>query len=328
MTLAEQGKVMVRIAVNEYQKKETNTAVPYTAEEIAEDAIRCGKAGGTIVHFHSRTADGRQALDNDRNGASLYRAAIDLTARQSDIVMEPTNLPYGIVNPSSTEDLPHIWSLDEQPPEHGGLETVNIDAFRFEHLKSGYDVHRNRLVTIDEKQSLRPDVPFRLPACVQEVLNRGYTPFFGVFNLSDLRLLGSYGQEGLIPTPVLVSINFFCDLMWGPTPSVEALDAYLWQWRRMEVDSEINLFVTGLPDMKSYEYFQEATLDRGIGMRVGLGDHASIFPGGNAQMVDHYVDLLIRRGFRPATPNDLRDRVGMASEGRRAGRANGCAASS
>lgn len=312
MTLGDNGKVMVRIGMNEFQKKTTNGAVPYTAEEIAQDAIRCGKSGGTIAHFHSRLKDGRQALEDDRNGANIYRRALDLAARQSNIIMEPTNMPYGVVSPSDRADLPHIWALDEQPPEHGGLEIVNIDAFRFEHLKSGYDVHRNRLVTIDDSQSLRPDLPFRLPSCVQEVLDRGYTPFFGVFNMADLRLLGAYAREGLIPKPVLVSINFFCDLMWGPTPSIEGLDAFLWQWRHMDVDSEVNLFIAGLPDMKTYEYFQEATLDRGISMRVGMGDHAAIFPGGNAQMVDHYVDLLIRRGFTPATPNDLRQRAGLS----------------
>lgn len=310
-TLASQGKVMVRIAVNEFQQKSVNPAVPYTPEEIAADAIQCGKSGGTIVHFHARTPEGGQSLEDDRNGANFYRRAMDLAARESNIIMEPTNLPHGVFPAASTDDLPHIWALDENPPEHGGLEMVNIDAFRFEHLKSGFDVHRNRLVTIDEKQKMRPDLPFRLPAGVQQVLDRGYTPFFGVFNMSDLRILGHYAQEGLVPKPVLISINFFSDLMWGPTPSIEGLDAFLWQWRHMNEDAEISLFVTGLPDMKTYEYFQEATLDRGISMRVGLGDQPSIFAGGNAQMVDHYVDLLIRRGFAPATPNDLRQRVGL-----------------
>ena len=310
-TLADQGKVMVRIAVNEFQKKSVNPAVPYTPEEIAADAIQCGNSGGTIVHFHGRTESGGQSLDDDRNGAELYRRAMDLTARDSNIIMEPTNLPHGIFPAASPDDLPHIWALHETPPGHGGLEVVNIDAFRFEHLKSGFDVHRNRLVTIDDKQTMRPDVPFRLPAGVQQVLDLGYTPFFGVFNMADLRILGHYAQEGLVPKPVLISINFFCDLMWGPTPSIEGLDAFLWQWRHMNVDAEISLFVTGLPDMKTYEYFQEATLDRGVSMRVGLGDQPSIFSGGNAQMVDHYVDLLIRRGFSPATPNDLRSRAGL-----------------
>ena len=62
MTLGDNGKVMVRIGMNEFQKKTTNGAVPYTAEEIAQDAIRCGKSGGTIAHFHSRLNDGRPHL--------------------------------------------------------------------------------------------------------------------------------------------------------------------------------------------------------------------------------------------------------------------------
>lgn len=313
MSLMEDGKVLIRVAANEFQTKAVNPNVPYTAEEIAADAIRCGNSGATMVHFHSRTPEGRQALEDDRNGANQYRLAMELTARESNIIMEPTNLPHGMFDTASVDDLPHIWSLDENPPVGGGLETVNIDAFRFEHLKSGYDVHRDRLVMIDQTLTKRPDLSFTLPSGTQEVLDRGYVPFFGAFNMADLRLIAAYANESLIPTPVLISINFFCDLMWGPTPSIEGLDAFLWQWRRMPVDSEVSLFVTGLPDMRTYEYFQEATLDRGVSMRVGLGDHAEIFPGGNAQMVDHYVDLLGRRGFTPATPNDLRERVGLTA---------------
>ena len=311
MALADQNKVMVRVALNEGQQKSINPNIPYTPEEIAADAIRCGEAGATIIHFHSRHPDGRQALDDDRSGAELYRRAIDLTARTSDVMMEPTNMPHRIFPTTSVEDLPHIWALHELPPQSRPLETVNIDAFRFDHHKSAFDVHRNRLVTIDETYRRRPELSFALPPGLQAVLDIGRPPFFGVFDLVDMRLLAAYAAEGLVPQPVLVSINFFCGLMWGPTPSIEALDAFLIEWRRQPIDSEISLFVSGLPDMRTYEYFQEASLDRGISMRVGLGDQATIFPGDNAAMVEHYIKLLARRGFSPANPTDLRRRINL-----------------
>lgn len=312
MNFADQGKVMVRVAVNEFQKKSTNPNIPYGPEEIAKDAIQCAGAGASMIHFHSRHEDGRQAVDDDRNGAGIYRQALDLTARESDVIMEPTNLPHGIHDVSSSQDLPHLWALDDDPPAHGKLEIVNIDAFRFQHLRSGYDIHREKLVTIDEQQEMRPDLPYQLPECIREALQRSFIPFFGVFNLSDVRLLSAFAAEDFVPKPVLIQINFFADLMWGPTPSVEALDAFLQEWRRRDIDAEISVLVRGLPDLKTYEYMLEAALDRGVAMRVGLGDNAEIFRGGNAAMVEHFVELAGRRGFEPVTPNELRERAGIA----------------
>jgi len=311
MTFADQGKVLVRVAVNEFQPKSLNPNVPYGADEVAADAIRCSQAGAAIIHFHSRHDSGSQAQDDDRAGSNIYRRALELTADGADIIMEPTNLPHGKTEVWTSEDLPHLWALDDQRPKQGKLEIVNIDAFRFQHLQSGYDVHRQMLVTIDERMQMRPDLPYQLPPCIREPLKRGYVPFFGVFNMSDLRLLSAMAAENLVPKPVLVQINFFCDLMWGPTPSVEALDAFLWQWRRVPIDSEVSVLVRGLPDFKTYEYLHEAALDRGVTLRVGLGDNAGIFPHGNAQMVDHFVELSAKRGFTPVTADELRARVGL-----------------
>ncbi|HPG28441.1 MAG TPA: 3-keto-5-aminohexanoate cleavage protein [Myxococcota bacterium] len=313
MSLVDEGKVMVRVAINEFRTKSENPHVPYDAEEIARAAIGSARAGASIIHYHSRHADGRQAQDDDRRGANVYRRAMELVARECDVLMEPTNLPHGTHDVSSIEDLPHLWALADDPPAIGRLEIVNLDAFRFQHLRSGWDVHAKRLVTIDETQTMRPDRPFRLPPGIEEALRRGFVPFFGVFNLSDVRLLAAYAGEGLIPTPVLVQINFFADLMWGPTPSIEALDAFLWEWRREPIDSEISVFVRGLPDFATYEYMVDAAFDRGISMRVGIGDNPAIFDGDNGAMVEHFVERAARRGFEPVTPDGLRKRVGIVN---------------
>ena len=70
----------------------------------------------------------------------------------------------------------------------------------------------------------------------------------------------AFARTGLVPQPVLVQLNFFCDLMRGPTPSVAGLDAFLAEWRRVVVDSEVCLFVRGMPDRESYEELLEAQL--------------------------------------------------------------------
>ena len=310
MSMFDEGRVIIRVAVNEMQSKALNPRIPYGPEEVATEAIACAQVGASIVHFHSRTNDGAQAIDDDRNGAGIYRRALELVARESDIIMEPTNLPLGN-DPSLAIDVPHLWSLADDPPIGTRLEVVNIDGFRFGHNRTAWDEREQRLLLINNRK-LERDAPFEGPEVIREVLNRDLVPFFGLFDLADARLLSAFARTGLVPQPVVVQLNFFCDLMRGPTPSVAGLDAFLAEWRRVVVDSEVCLFVRGMPDRESYEELLEAALDRRVHLRVGLGDNPHLFPNGrSADMVEHAVELASKKGLTPAAPADLRARVGL-----------------
>ena len=46
--------------------KEHNPAVPYTVEEIANEAEACYKAGASIIHLHVREDDGTPTQSKDR----------------------------------------------------------------------------------------------------------------------------------------------------------------------------------------------------------------------------------------------------------------------
>jgi 3-keto-5-aminohexanoate cleavage enzyme len=308
MTLFDEGKIIIRVAVNEMQPKSINAHIPYGAEEVAAEAVACAQAGASIVHFHSRTDDGAQAVDDDSNGAGIYRQALELTARDSDIIMEPTNLPRGH-DPSLAVDVPHIWSLVEAPPAGTRLEVVNIDGFRFDHQRTAWDESEQRLLAIRNRR-LDRETPFAGPEVIRETIKCGLVPFFGLFDLADVRMLSAFARTGIVPQPVLVQINFFFDLIRGPTPSVAALDAFLAEWRRVEVDSELCLFVRAMPDRASYEHLFEAAIDRGVHIRVGLGDNPHLFPNGRSvDMVEHAIEMASSKGLKPATPADLRARV-------------------
>ncbi|RYZ34370.1 MAG: 3-keto-5-aminohexanoate cleavage protein [Myxococcaceae bacterium] len=45
--------------------REQTPYLPITAEEIAEDAVKCREAGAAMVHLHVRTADGKPSQDAD-----------------------------------------------------------------------------------------------------------------------------------------------------------------------------------------------------------------------------------------------------------------------
>ena len=294
MGFLDERKALVRVGVNELQPRDRNPNVPFTAEEIAADCVAVARRGATMVHLHSRHADGSQALSDDAAGASVYRRIWELTAAASEIVLEPTNMPLGH-DPSTMLDTPHFWFMHDELPSHAPLEIVNIDAFRFAHHRVAWD-QQFGLRPVDGRRIV-PDGTVELPEVIRETLLRKLVPFFGVFELSDIRLLGHWARLGLLPTPVLVQINFFGDLMKGPTPGLAALDAYLVEWPS-DVDAEICVFARMMPDVASYESFFDGALDRGVHVRCGLGDNPHLWPDAtNADVVEHTRSRLERRGL-------------------------------
>lgn len=59
--------------------KQMNPTVPYSAEEIAKDAVACVKAGAAIVHIHVRDDDGLPTMDTQRfiDAHTAARKALD-----------------------------------------------------------------------------------------------------------------------------------------------------------------------------------------------------------------------------------------------------------
>ncbi len=120
-------KLVIEVRINEYEMREANPNVPWTAQEIAADAAACRDAGASIVHFHARTAEGGAAF-----GHEAYRAAIGEIRGQSDILIHTTL--GGPDRIASAEDrVAHIIELSEAGfrPDFAPLDmgTTNTDAF-------------------------------------------------------------------------------------------------------------------------------------------------------------------------------------------------------
>ena len=79
-------------------------AIPYTPDEIAEEARRSVEAGASIVHIHARQDDGRPAYEVD----TYARIDAAVRARCSDVII---NYSTGAVGVSREERVAHIAAL-------------------------------------------------------------------------------------------------------------------------------------------------------------------------------------------------------------------------
>jgi uncharacterized protein (DUF849 family) len=68
-----------------------------------------------------------------------------------------------------------------------------------------------------------------------------------------------------------------------------------------------------MADREACEALLGAALERGLGVRVGIGDNPAIHPRErNAELVERVVALGRARGLEPASPGELRARLGLA----------------
>ena len=81
------NKLIITCAITgaEVTKKD-NPYVPYTIDEMADEAYRAYKAGASIIHVHARYDDGTPTQDMDR-----YKKIIDaILKRCPDVIIQPS----------------------------------------------------------------------------------------------------------------------------------------------------------------------------------------------------------------------------------------------
>lgn len=88
---------MIMVAPNGARRtKADHPALPMTAQEIAEDAVRCRAAGASVIHMHVRDDAGGHVLDAER-----YMRATQAVeaATNGDMVVQITTEAVGIYAP-------------------------------------------------------------------------------------------------------------------------------------------------------------------------------------------------------------------------------------
>lgn len=290
-----QGKVYLEVGVNEVVSKEDNPNVPYGAEEVARDVVECIRHGATVVHFHARYHDGIQAWADDEVSRTVLGAAAE----------EVDPLAY----PSYHGSLEHIWALAERPPAGTRLLLTPFDPVQ--HVKRVLwleDEGRFGVISFgpDDPNNSRPPYPPEL----DRFADLGLVPNIAVFNAADMRWVTLAARIGILRQPLNIKLFFSDRWVSNNDPDPDVID-FLLSRIPADVDHETVVVPYAMNSIERCEALWERALDRGLGIRVGIGDCPWAFPTAtNAELVDRAVDLITRRGLSPATQADLRERVG------------------
>jgi uncharacterized protein (DUF849 family) len=297
----ERDAAILEVGLNEGVTRAQHSAVPITPQECADDARRCQDAGAAIVHWHARDpASGAQELGN----AARYGEALDLM-RATDVLAYPS---YPVDVPDTVDGrLAHVWELRE----HHGLELAPVDIGSVTTVI--WDGKRRGFLGVDALRSMGVIVnslPFTLDA-LERADQLGMTPTLAAFDVGFTRTMVMLSESGRVKPPVLHKIFLFGSFAVGPAPSEAALDAHLAQIPD-DLDVEWIAVPSALDDPALIERLCRYALERGGGIRVGIGDNPAAFPTTtNAELVERAAGWATDAGRPIATSAEVRGRLNL-----------------
>jgi uncharacterized protein (DUF849 family) len=293
-TLRDAGKVMIEVGLNESVRTTQCPRVPTTVSDVVDDVVRCAAAGASVLHYHARDAEQADIWKE----VAFYRDVMDgLAARGCDAITYPTYLG----------EFDHIWTLHDEVTSGNGLQMAPFDIIQNVGL-STWDEQNTRFVPMG-LNALGADKSVSPPA-LAEIQRRGLGPVIAAFDIGQARWVRLAVRAGILAEPVNLKLFLHAGWVLGPTPSVAGIDAYLAELHG--IDIEVTVVPSTMRDRRAWLDLLEASLERGLNIRVGLGDCPAIHgERSNADLVAEAVELMGRRGLTPATPSEVINRFGL-----------------
>ncbi|MFL5350533.1 MAG: 3-keto-5-aminohexanoate cleavage protein [Hyalangium sp.] len=252
--------------------REQTPHLPITAEEIAEDAVKCREAGAAMVHLHVRTADGKPSQD-----AGLFRAAIRAIRKRTDIIIQTST--GGAVGMSVDERCGPLTLTGADRPDMATLTTGTVNF--------GQDVFWN-------PRPLVRDIARRIRAL-------GIKPEIECFDVGMIDEANALAKEGLVDLPA------HYDFVLGVPGALSAReDALEFMIKSLPQGSTWTVAAMGRHQLP----FVELAAERGGNARVGLEDNIYVSKGvlakGNWELVAEAAKRAKAKGRTLATPEEAR----------------------
>ena len=290
------NKVIIEVRINEYTTRDKNPNVPYSPEEIANQALECWREGASIIHYHARDPQtGAPASD-----PQLYADTVRRIKDKSDVISMPTLGAWWMPSPEAR--IAHIVEMAKDPstkPELGPIDmaTGNVDMF---------DSEAKQFAT-DETVYMNTTKTWQFFA--ETMKSVGVKPIQALWHVGSVRSTQAFVEMGLFEEPLYCEIVLTeGGILAGHPGTIKGMQAFLdffpenanWQWSVMSYGG--NLFPIAA-----------AAMELGGHVSIGLGD----YPYGeleyptNAGLVARIAQLARDMGREIATPAEARSMLGI-----------------
>ncbi len=256
--------------------KEHNPAVPYTVEEIANEAYGAYKAGASIIHLHVRYDDGTPTQDVER-----FRECFEaIRAKCPDVIIQPST--GGAVGMSNDERLQPITLMPE-------MATLDCGTCNF----GGDDIFVNT-------ENMIKDFG-------EKMIARGIKPEVEVFDKGMIDMANRLCKKGYIKAPM----HF--DFVMGVNGGISGEPRDL-VFMKESIPQGSTWTVAGVGRYEFPMAVMGILM--GGHVRVGFEDNVYLSKGvlakSNAELVEKVVRLAKEFGREIATPDEAREILGLA----------------
>lgn len=289
-------ELIIEARINEYAMRSDNPYVPWSGEEITEDAIRCAKSGASIVHFHARSEAGAP-----EHGYDAYAQTISSIRDQTDILIHPT-LGAATHDVSAVNRIQTVVHLADDPATRPDFAPMDMGSANLDF----YDQNNRRFYTYDVIYKNSTATLQHFASAITDAHMKHYVVSW---NIGFTRQALAFIDMGLLPEPVFLLFVLTDGALLAGHPGTESgLDAHL---AMLPTDRNIEWAVCNhggdlLP-------LVDKIIGEGGHIAIGLGDYpyASIRPMKNAELVSHVADRAAAAGRQVADPKCVRDHFEM-----------------
>jgi 3-keto-5-aminohexanoate cleavage enzyme len=289
---AASAPLIIEVRCNEVTMRDGNDALPYTPEEIIDDAVAAADAGASILHWHARDPrTGEPSSDLD-----LYQAVVDGVRAKTDLLLHPT-LGYTDTRAENLEErVRHVIRTDVEP--HRRIDIAPLD---FGTLNADlWDPDTSSFLSGD---SVYLNTIAKLTRALELFKQHGIFVYCSCWNIGQIRTARFFQESGLLGGNVFWVFAFTGDRLPGGTPPT--LPALL---------AGIAAIPNGAP-WSAYCYHGDAmqlaawTITLGGHIALGLGDDPYIRFGAprNADLVRRVAAMAETLGRPVATPAEARE---------------------
>jgi uncharacterized protein (DUF849 family) len=286
--------------------------LPITPQQIAEEAIRCAKAGAASVHVHARDPQtARPSTD-----PSLYREIASLIKSKSNVIFVPTT--------GGTADMTAADRLKVVPALKPEMATCNMGSINFSihPLADRYKDDEQKYPWEKQFAASTRDFIFRntfgdIETYYKTMLENGTKPEFEVYDTGHLYNMAFFIRRGVIKPPIWM--QFVTGILGGIGSDLESLMFMKTTADRLIGAENYRFSVIGAGYPAEF-YADALSIMLGGNVRVGLEDNIFVSKGilakGSYELVEKVVRLAKELGRDIATPEEARQILGLKGIGK------------
>jgi uncharacterized protein (DUF849 family) len=291
--------LIIEVRVNEWARREPNRGVqlpysphvPYSPEEIASDAADCVKAGASLIHYHTREANGDKSM-----APAPYRKAVKLIKQTGAMVM-PT-LGMDTLPPAERmNNLIDMKTAGDVMPDMVPIDVIscNMDL---------YDDRARIFTEFTDGNELYQNTPVTWKKLATQIRELGMKPVPILWDIGSIRGTQALVEMGLLVPPLFCEVALTeGGLLSGHPGTMKGLQAHLdffpyndWLWTVLVWGASL------LP-------MAEAVIRKGGHISIGLGDYGypELGSPSNEGLVKQIAQIARSVGRPLATPDQARE---------------------